>query len=200
MRAKLPTLAAVALSGGLGLVAGSQRWVSFMLETEHRVETVAGNDVNSALAPVSIAVVAAALALTIAGPVFRRVLGVLVALLGAGLIALTLGVVVDPLSAIRGRITALTGIAGSDTSGMVVWHELSPWVWASVVAGAVAVLAGTAVVVAGGRWAAAGRKYDAKPRAAASGAPDRISDWDALSGGDDPSEAGGDADPGRDIR
>lgn len=190
MRAKPAVLGGVALSGATALIAGSQTWISFMLDGTHSVETVTGNAANAALAPVSVALVAAALALTIAGPVFRRVLGVLVALLGAGLIALTGGVLADPLAAAGGRITELTGIAGGAAGSAVLWSDVSAWGWVSLIAGALAVVLGVVVLIFSGRWGSAGRKYDSAPKAegAAGGAPDRISDWDSLSEGTDPSD------------
>ncbi|WP_336659242.1 Trp biosynthesis-associated membrane protein [Leucobacter sp. USHLN153] len=194
MRPKLLTITGIALAGALGLLAGSQTWVSFMVDGTHSLETVAGHDVNAALSPIAIATVAAALALTIAGPIFRRVLGALVVLLGGGLAALTISVIAAPLAAISGTVTTLTGISGADTTSLVVWSDLSAWVWVSAIAGVVAALLGLTVVVFGGRWVSGGRKYDsgsAAPAATASSVgakPDRISDWDALSGGDDPSD------------
>lgn len=190
MRSKLLTISGIALVGALGLLAGSQTWVSFMVDGTHSVETVAGHEVNAAVSPISIAIVAAALALTIAGPIFRRALGVLVALLGAGLTALTMSVLVAPLTAITGTITSLTGISGDGTADLVVWSRLSAWIWVCVVAGVLAAILGLLVAVLSGRWVAVGRKYDAasRPNAVSSNTPDRISDWDALSGGDDPSD------------
>lgn len=198
MRPKLLTISAIALVGALGLLAGSQSWVSFMVDGTHSVETVAGHEVNAAVSPISIAIVAAALALTIAGPVFRRALGVLVALLGAGLTALTISVLAAPLTAITGTITSLTGISGEATTDLVVWSRLSAWIWVCVVAGVLAAILGLVVAVFSGTWAAGGRKYDAAPRPAdvSTNTPDRISDWDALSGGDDPSDGEAD-DAGR---
>ncbi|KTR86598.1 Trp biosynthesis-associated membrane protein [Leucobacter chromiiresistens] len=193
MRRKPLTIAAVALTGALGLLAGSQTWISFMLDGTHSLETVAGHEVNAAVSPISIAIVAAALALTIAGPVFRRALGVLVVLLGAGLAALTISVLAAPLTAITGTITDLTGISGDATTSLVLWSSVSPWAWVCVAAGVLAALLGLVVAVFGGAWASGGRKYGAAANAAGSGArpgaPDRISDWDALSEGDDPSDA-----------
>lgn len=187
MNSKLLTLGGIAAAGAVGLLAGAQTWVSFMLDGTHDLVAVTGHDANAALAPVAIAILAAALALTIAGPIFRRVLGVLAALLGVGLIGLTAGVIASPLGAVGGKITELTGIAGGATANAVVWSQLSVWAWVCLVAGVVAVLLGLTVLVFGGRWVSGGRKYDANRAQAASGAPDRISDWDSLSDGDDPS-------------
>ncbi|WP_336650828.1 MULTISPECIES: Trp biosynthesis-associated membrane protein [unclassified Leucobacter] len=188
MRAKPISLAGIALAGGLALLAGSQTWISFMLDSAHAVETVTGHEVNAALSPVSIAIVASALALTIAGPIFRRVLGGLVALLGIGLVALTSTALLSPAGAISGRVTELTGIAGGD-GGAVIWSSLSGWAWACAAAGILAAGLGIAVVVTGGRWIAAGRKYDAAQSTPTAGKTDRISDWDSLSEGGDPTSS-----------
>ncbi|SJN11412.1 Tryptophan-associated membrane protein [Leucobacter sp. 7(1)] len=176
------------MAGGVGLMAGAQPWVSFMLDGTHELVPVTGHEVNPALSPVAIALVAAALALTIAGPVFRRVLGGLVVLLGAGLVALTAGVIANPLAAVTGKITELTGITGGAATNAVVWSQLSTWAWVSVFAGVAAAVIGLLVVVFGGRWVTGGRKYDTGGAASkrADGGTDRISDWDALSDGDDP--------------
>lgn len=187
MRIKPVALGGIAIAGAAGLLAGSQTWISFMLEGTHSLETVTGHDVNAALSPVSIAIVAAALALTIAGPVFRRVLGVLVALLGAGAAALSIGVLANPVAALSGRVTELTGITGANGDAAVTWHQTAVWAYISVAAGALALVLGTTVVVTAARWTAGGRKYDAAARPETAGrGPDRISDWDALSGGGDP--------------
>lgn len=188
MRAKLLSLGGIAVAGGVGLMAGAQPWVSFMLDGTHELVPVTGHEINAALSPVAIALVAAALALTIAGPVFRRVLGGLVTLLGAGLVALTAGVIAAPLTAVTSTVTELTGISGTAATAAVVWSQLSVWAWVSVVAGAVAALIGLLIVLFGGRWATGGRKYDtgAAAKKRADGGTDRISDWDALSDGDDP--------------
>ncbi|GAB2559219.1 Trp biosynthesis-associated membrane protein [Leucobacter ruminantium] len=187
MRIKPVALGGIAIAGAAGLLAGSQTWISFMLEGTHSLETVTGHDVNAALSPVSIAIVAAALALTIAGPVFRRVLGALVALLGVGAAALSIGVLANPVAALSGRVTELTGITGANGGAAVTWHQTAVWAYVSVAAGALALVLGATVVVTAARWTAGGRKYDAAARAeTAGGGPDRISDWDALSEGGDP--------------
>lgn len=190
MRPKLMTLGGIAVAGGVSLMAGAQTWVSFMVEGAHSLEVAIGHDINPALSPVSIALVAAALALTIAGPVFRRVLGVLVSLLGVGLVALTWAVLASPVASISGAITELTGLTGGASGSAVTWIQVSPWVTANLVVGCIVAILGVLVLVFGSRWGAAGRKYDADAsrRRSAQGGPDRISDWDSLSEGADPSD------------
>lgn len=190
MRLKPLVLFGTAVAGAAGLLAGSQTWVSFALDGPSPTETVTGHDVNAALTPIFIAMIAAALALTIAGPVFRRILGALVALLGAGATALTIGVLANPLAALAGRITELTGISGDRSTAAVSALEVAFWGYLSAAAGVAAVVLGLVILVTSGRWAAAGRKYDgAEAPKRSGGAPDRISDWDALSEGGDPTDS-----------
>lgn len=187
MRAKPLTLGVIALAGAIALGAGSQPWVRFTLEGGVD-ELPTGHDLNAALSPVAIAIVAAALALSIAGPVFRRVLGGLVAGLGAGIVALGVTVTADPAAAIAARVTELTGLAGHAGLASVASYSLLPWPWVTIVAGVIATLAGLAVIFTSGRWATAGRKYEASPAKDPAAKRDRISDWESLSNGDDPTD------------
>lgn len=191
MRTKLLILLLIAVAGGTALLAGSQPWISFTLDGDGASHSATGHAINPALSPVAIAVVAAALALTIAGRAFRIVLGVLVTLLGASIAALTASSAASPLGAVNGTITGLTGITGG--ASQVTSIATSPWPWVTLAAGAIAGLLGLVVLITGGKWAQAGRKYENAPREAATtanvGKPDRISDWDALSDGEDPTRS-----------
>lgn len=192
MRSKLLLLGGIVLAGALALLGGSQTWITFLLDGSHSVETITGHGSNPALSPIAIALIAAALALTIAGPVFRRVLGLLVVLLGGGVIALASGVLVAPLAVASGRITELTGLIGAADANEVLWVQISGWIWVTVIAGIAAVLLGVGVTLFSGGWATAGKKYESAGAAGSAGttaiASDRISEWDALSQGEDPSE------------
>lgn len=201
MRAKPLALGTIAVAGAVALGAGSQPWISFALEGGAD-ELLTGHDLNAALSPIAIAIIVSALALAIAGPIFRRVLGVLVAGLGVGIAALAVTVTVDPAVAITARVTELTGLAGHAGSASVASYSLLFWSWVTVVAGGIAVLAGVAVVLTSGRWGFAGRKYEASPAKNSAHTHDRISDWDSLSEGEDPTvevdtEDDGDAGQGK---
>ncbi|MHA3684594.1 Trp biosynthesis-associated membrane protein [Leucobacter sp. HY1910] len=192
MRAKPLTLGVIAIAGAVALGAGSQPWIEIALEGG-AAETPSGYDLNAALSPVAIAVVAAALALSIAGPVFRRVLGVLVAGLGAGITALSVTAASDPVQAMTARVTELTGLAGHAGLASVLDYSLTPWSFVTAGAGVLAACAGIVVIFVSGRWAVAGRKYEASPAKDPEASRDRISDWDSLSEGEDPTEAESDA-------
>lgn len=193
MRSKLLLLTGVALAGGIALYAATQIWVTVSLVVGAAASDtlgVTGQQVNQSLSPVAIAALAAALALTIAGKVFRRILGVLIMLLGAGVSAIAFAVLRTPEAAVAGRLAEATGIEGAAQAGMIAGVSTSFVVTLTVIAGVLLIVLGALVLVFAGRWKAAGRKYDtdaaAKPRV--NDEPDRISDWEAQNDGYDPSE------------
>nr|WP_243752162.1 Trp biosynthesis-associated membrane protein [Leucobacter weissii] len=188
-------LLAIALAAALALAAATQPWVVVSF-TEGSAAfdwlELTGQQLNPSLSPIALAGLAAALALTIAGPVFRRVLGALVLLLGAGLAALGVFSLIDPRGGVSWSVSEVTGITGDAQYGVIRDVTATSWPSAAVAAGAVIALLGVAVLLLGGRWKAGGRRFrsDERPPAPESGRePDRISDWDALSGGDDPTRS-----------
>lgn len=196
MRSKLWLIAGIALVSAGALLAASQPWVSLELApgaAAFEVLVVTGQQVNATLTAIALAGFAAALALTIAGSGFRRVLGVLVVLFGAGIAAIAISVLIDPWGAASGRLAEATGIAGDAQLEMVERSSSSPFIVLALACGALLALLGALVAALGGRWGAAGRKYAAREdrgvRDAAAredDAPDRFSDWDRLSEGGDP--------------
>lgn len=193
MRSKLLLLTGVALAGGIALYAATQIWVTVSLVIGAAATDslgVTGQQVNQSLSPVAIAVLAAALALTIAGKVFRRILGVLIMLLGAGIAAIAFGALREPEAAIAGRLAEATGIEGAAQAGMIADVSTSFIVLLTAIAGVLLVLLGVLVLVFAGRWKAAGRKYESdSPRTARNNdEPDRIDDWETQNDGFDPSE------------
>lgn len=199
-RGKLLLLGLIALAGAVALAAATQTWVVVDLlagaAAFDRLE-VSGQELNPSLSPIAIAGLASALALTIAGPVFRRVLGVLAALLGAGIVALGLLALIDPRAEAASAVATATGIAGDAQYELVRSVAATTWPSLAVAAGVLLATAGVLVLVLGGAWRAAGRRYQSAGAvadgsatagaAAGDAAPDRISEWDQLSDGDDPS-------------
>lgn len=194
MRTKLPLIGFVAIAAGLTLYSSTQIWVSMMLIPGAAAFTelgVTGHEVNQSLTPVSIASLAAALALTIAGPVLRRILGVLIALLGAGIGAISVTALVDPEAAGASSLAQMTGLSGGAEFQLVDYTSTSPFILISALSGALLVVVGVLISVLSGRWKSAGRKYEAesgKSHKSESAEPDRISDWEAMNDGFDPSD------------
>ncbi len=179
----LPVVAAAA-----AFLAWSQPWVALTLDDGRVV--VAGGDVAApALPPFALAALALVGALALAGTVFRAILGIMQALLGAGVIASGVLVLSDPVAAGAGSVTATTGVAGTEAvRGVVTAAATTPWPAVAIAAGAAAVLIGIGIVATARRWPARTRRYDAVRLAPVEGEQrlDRLDAWDALSDGDDP--------------
>lgn len=191
---KPAVIAGVALGGGLALVVSMQQWVALKLlpgvATSEHVE-VTGQNFNSGTTLIALATLAAALVLTIAGSAFRRVIGVLIALLGLGLAAIGIFAQFAPIDGARRQIEEVSGISGPLQDDLVSGTSVSAWPLVAAAIGLLLALLGITVVAVSGRWVTGGRKYESgdsvkRERTGATG--DRISDWDALSDGDDPTE------------
>ncbi len=195
-RSKSILLILILLTGAVALAGATQNWVDIrLIPGEAAVDRlgVTGQKLNPSLSPIALAALAAALVLTIAGPAFRRVLGVLVLLFGAGIATLGINAQSAPRDAARGAVASATGLTGEAQYTVVASVVTTPWPLIVTVCGIVLALAGLAVVLVSGRWKSGGRKYEAQSARSARGpsedGPDRIADWDALSDGDDPTRA-----------
>lgn len=186
----------VVLTGALALLAGVQVWVRIVFfPGVATVEELAvpGQKVSPALTLIALAVLASALVLAIAGTAFRRVLGVLLGVLGAGLAVIGFTVWQTPLDGARGPVEVVTGLSGDAIYGLVDTVHATAWPAIMMTIGVVVVITGVCVIALSGRWKTGGRKYEAStpaPKRATTpdGESDRISDWEALSDGTDPTE------------
>lgn len=195
-RIKLSTILSGILLAGLVLLAWTQPWFELDIRLPQggtTTVTTAGDVAGGALSALSLASLALFAALTIAGRIFRIVLGVLQTLLGLS-IALSAGTALaDPVAASGTPITSATGVAGADSlADLVDSVTATAWPWVALVVGVAAGLLGIAVVVFSGLWPQATRKYSATRLVAADPAADPAAAWDTLSGGDDPTEEGPD--------
>jgi hypothetical protein len=158
------------LGSALALFAASRNWV--VIETRRPAplppvrETISGRDSVPWAAAMAFVGLAGGIALLATKRLGRLVVGLVVALAGAIMVA--------------------GGIAGWSTSGadyeQVTVTEL--WPAASIVGGLAALAAGALAVARGRRWAEMGAKYDAP--GAAKVAEDDAGIWDALDRGEDP--------------
>jgi len=188
-------LSTTALLAALVFLAWSQPWFTLELTPtsgDPAPLEVRGDVAASALAPLALAVLAIVAALALAGTVFRIVFGVLEVLLGACVIAVTIVSLGDPGAASASAITDATGVSGADSvADLVAAVAVSPWPAAAIAVGALVIVTGALVAFTAPRWPVAGRRYSrtrtaATDAAGASPASDSVSEWDALSDGDDP--------------
>jgi uncharacterized membrane protein (TIGR02234 family) len=189
-RLKLSSLVLVGALGSLVLLAWSQPWFAVTV-VDGDIEVlyeVAGDLVAGGLPPLALASLALVLALAIAGPIFRVVLGVLEALLGVAVIAVTSFVLSDPVAAMAPDLARRTGDAGLEhLRELVTAADVTAWPAVAVVAGSLMVVLGIAIAVTGHRWPRSGRKYSRTTMVTAD-ATSPVDEWDALSEGDDPTQ------------
>lgn len=192
-RLRLVTILAGLLLSGLTLIAWTQPWVSVTVINGPTLE-VAGDVAAPALSTLSLAGLALVGALTVAGPVFRVILGVLEASLGALIVYSGLTALNDPIAAAAPSITEVTGRSGIESiRTLVSAPSVTAWPIVTIVLGALLVMLAVAVLFTSRRWPASGRKYQAVRLEPADGetsnaSSSNVESWDALSGGDDPTQ------------
>ncbi|PJJ63152.1 Trp biosynthesis-associated membrane protein [Compostimonas suwonensis] len=195
-RVKYLILLLVAVSSGIGLLAWSQPWSTLTLLTGATIP-VDGSVAAPALSALSLAGLALAAALAIAGPVFRIVLGILDILLGGCVLLSASLALADPVAAGASAVTTTTGVAGSDSvSALVDSWSSTAWGAVAVAGGILTVVGGLAVCVTSRRWPASSRRYQPVVLVPADGsaalateeteADRNVDAWDELSRGDDP--------------
>jgi hypothetical protein len=198
-RLRLLTISGILLLHGLTLLAWAGTWITGSVQG---TPVAVGGDVAAPAVPaLALAGLALAAALTIAGPVFRAILGVLQVLLGASIALSGLLVLADPRAAAAPAITARTGIAGDRSVGELLDGAAITALPALTVALGVASAAlGLLLLGTLRRWPSRSRRFSAvrfeqddEADPAPPGASARVGDWDALSEGEDPTAEGPDS-------
>ncbi|NRD25982.1 Trp biosynthesis-associated membrane protein [Frigoribacterium sp. VKM Ac-2836] len=191
-RLKLTTILTGIVLAGLGLLSWTQDWFHVVVASPQGGELsldVAGDVAGAPLSALSLASLALFGALTIAGRVFRVVLGVLQVALGASVVLTTSTALADPVRASGSAVTTATGVDGTDSIRSIVSSvEPTAWPWLGLAAGVLAALLGIATVLLSGAWPRATRKYSATRLVVADPSADPAAAWDALSSGDDPTD------------
>lgn len=187
---KATAILAGLLIGGATLLSWTQTWIAVTLRSGLELD-IAGDVAAPALAALGLATLALAAALSLAGPIFRIVLGVLQVAISGGVILASLGVFADPGRAARPTISEATGVAGAESvAALIDSATLTAWPTIAVVLGALGVLHGVFVLVTARTWPRGGRRFETTQSGAGSDTAvvthDAIDDWDALSGGEDP--------------
>lgn len=192
----------------LALLASSQNWLTFTLDTvasSNQSLSVAGNAVAPLAFSLSIIALAGVGALTIADRVVSVIILVAVSAASIGIVAVTWAVMNDPVGYAKAQLSAATGLAGLNTlRDHVIQTELSPWVIVTLIVAIVVAATSIATLFFVRNWTAGGTRYSSRAvRGAAEDhadstaetfarfealSDDRIQDWDALSQGEDPSK------------
>ena len=185
-RIKNTVILASAVLAIIALVAWTQVWFQVALVGGTAVE-VGGQIAAPALSALSLTSFVLVGALSIAGPVFRFVFGVLEALIGVAVVFSGALAVADPIAASASAISTATGVAGEKSvAELVDTIDGGLWPWVTIVCGVLIVLAGIAIVVTSPRWPGSTRKYQAARLVPADAQRTSVDDWDSLSGGEDP--------------
>jgi len=185
-RLKLISLVGIAALAALLFADWSQTW--FTLTVQGKPFPVSGQVAGGALSALALASLALIAALAIAGRFFRPILGVLLALLGVCVIAVSAFAISNPVVAATSAITKATGVAGTQSvDRLVTATSLTAWPVVAIVLGVLMTLLGLAIAPTARSWPDSGRKYS-RSRLTASDpdAQDPVLEWDALSEGDDP--------------
>jgi hypothetical protein len=186
------TIAFIGIIAGLTLITTTQTWWTVHLAT-HSLP-IAGSVAGQALTALSLCGLALAAALSIAGPVFRLILGLLDLLLGFSVVFTTAVALGHPAGPSEGAISTATAVEGADaTAALIKSVTETPWGFIAIALGVLTFLAGIWLLLTFRAWPVASRKYQAVRFAATDGPRDAVVDWDAQSSGADPTDdQGGD--------
>ncbi len=195
-RARMSAVMIVLAAAAVALIGSTQTWLDVALrEGSHPVLAVDGATALPLLAPLSLAALALALALSIVGRVLRWIFGALAVAIGAVLVVGAVQILAGPpVSAFAATVTEATGLTGFETvQGLVDTVAITPWPAITAAAAVVIALGGAFTLATAHTWGRSGRRFrtDQAALAPASHANtsrpyDAIDSWDDLSRGDDP--------------
>lgn len=198
-------MASIVLSA-MVLIGWSQTWfilnVSFA-EGQSRPLDISGQEVASALSALGLTGFALTAALALAGVVLRRILGVLLFLLGAGIFIATISPWTDPITAAAPTLTALSAISDVDTlRTFVLSTTATAWPGVTAVIGLLFFPLGILIFFTAGKWGTASRKFERTAMNSSSTGLEKVATrpaggeedvsaqnidaWDSLSHGEDP--------------
>lgn len=206
-RVKLYSVVGLLVGAGIAMLTLTQPWAMLGLHTSEfeRDFSHSGGDTGTAIMGLAIATLAAAGALTIAGRLFRYVIGILTVGLGVG-IAVAAGVgAADPAAGFGPEIRQFSGITDDAGVREIISQgtiATTSWSFIALAAGVVIAIVGIVALVTAHRWPGSARKYSRTRVEAVDESTeviddDRISQWDALSMGDDPTDSDSENQKGR---
>ncbi|HIZ36422.1 MAG TPA: Trp biosynthesis-associated membrane protein [Candidatus Ruania gallistercoris] len=178
----------VVLGGGaLLLLSALPLWasapVAVTLDAVAAAE-VSGTDAEPVVPSAALVILAAGLAIGLAGRLARVLAALAVAGCGALAVVMTILFLRSPEPAVLAEAGNVSAVA--ELSGPV---GVSVWPVVSVVIATVLTLLGLLLPWVMGTWARVGQRYERGARPVPGGTRQHVADWDALSRGEDPSEA-----------
>ncbi|WP_349898041.1 Trp biosynthesis-associated membrane protein [Parafrigoribacterium soli] len=178
------------LTSGLTLLAWTQSWFTLDVSTTDAARariSVAGSVAAPDLSALSLAGLALVAALAISGPALRIVFGAIEIAIGAGVAVSSIAAMASPVAASTAAVTKATGVSGTaSVARLVASTEPSVWPVIAVVLGCLTALVGLFTIITWRRWPGSARRYEASPDARSMRSSGPVSDWDSLSGGEDP--------------
>ncbi len=180
------TLLSLALvSGALGLLFASATWVLVTL-LDGRETSSTGFEASALYGIVLITWLALTAALFFAGPVGRRIIGMLYLMIAVFGVVAVVQVFADPVSKVAAKISALTGIAGGDIRSLVENTSLEVSVYITAVLSILMIFIAFLILFFSGGWVAKVKKYELSKSFEVT--EDSIDTWDAISKGEYQSE------------
>lgn len=183
------TVLVLLLGGTLALIGSTQTWVTATgFEATHITNVeLSGQEASPVITAMSLVIIAAGAALSIAQNIGRWIIGC-VAILGSLAIGFTtINVIFSPFNAVAQKISETTGTSGTtDIAGDI---EVSFLPWLTVVGAVVVLASGIIALTYGSRWPLGKtKKYDMSQQTQVDhdGQLDEIDTWDELSRGEDP--------------
>lgn len=174
------------IAGLLALVASGRAWIDGSLNDgviASSAVKVTGNQAVPGYFGIALVATAGVLAAATAGRIARWPAAVVALIASLGLIAITVKVLLDPASAVKSRMTTVTGHTGE----AVAHGTFTPWFWVATFAGLLSVMASLLALTGVRRWAGLSSRYDA-PADATDVRASTTSDWDLMSAGIDPTD------------
>jgi hypothetical protein len=177
----------LAVGGALTLVASGLPWVRLRIESDlgTQVATVSGASLVPLAPAAGVVALAGCLAALTAGRWGRRLVGVLVVLVGT----VALGQTVVTALQLVARARAWWAVEVGEGPAARAVAATTAWPWLAVLGLLVTVAAGVLVLVRGRGWSGLSRRFDAPAAAAHDDA------WTALDRGEDPTAEPGDGAP-----
>lgn len=174
-RSALVAATAIAIGAIIVLLSSSPAWVRVTLRVSGASVRLTGGNAAAAAVPLALVAAAGLIAMALVRSWIRRILAVVIAAAGVGVLIAAVGVIADPH-----RVARDSSKVKSAGQFVNVHVTAAPYI---CVLGALLIIAGGVLAaVLGGRWPNPTRRYE---RAAAkAGRP--VDAWEALERGEDP--------------